>query len=317
MSDIKLREYFYKVLSMIYRHASEVAVLEYPHSLEKRSLDLAVKFRNGVVMLLKVIEDLDLISKKEASELAMIASTLNVPALIVAERQGNVGLVDGVIYEKHGVRVVTMGTLEDYLNDREKPVIYQSKDIFKVRIDPEKVRMRRLELGYSLGDLALILGTSRRAIYEYERGGMEPSIEKGEKLVEVLGEEILKPIELTNPVKVQRKPPDYDTSLERDIAERLVRLGYEVYHAKRTVSDLGGSIEGEHRIMITVRHRRESESRVIEKASYLERLCDVADAEPVVVVEDSVTAKKLEGEGLRAYTLKEFIEMVIQRGRSE
>lgn len=313
MASIHVREYFYRVLSTLYRHASELAVLEYPHSIEKRSLDVALKLRDGTVILVKIIEDLDMLSKREASELALIASTLGVPAVIVAEKKGGVELVDGVVFEKHGVRVVTIRTLEDYLVGREKPFVYQSKDLFKVRIDPDKMRERRLEMGLSLGDLALFLGTSRRAVYEYERGGIEPTVEKGEKLVEVLGEDILKPIELTEPIKLAKRSVDFDTELERSIAEKLSSLGYEVYHAKRTVSDIGGSRGDEARIMIAVRHKRESESRMVEKASYLERLCSVTEAEAMVVVEDAKTVKKMEGEGLRAYTLNDFIEAVKRR----
>ena len=314
MDGIQVREYFYKVLSVLYRYAEELAVLEYPHSIEKRSLDVAIRLRGGTVMLIKIIEDLDLLSKREAGELAVIASALGVPALIVARRRGDVELIDGVIFEKHGVRVVTLGTLEDYLSGREKPFIYQSKDLFKVKIDPEALKSRRLEKGLSLGDLAIMIGTSRRAVYEYERGGIEPTIEKGERLVEILGEEILKPIELTEPVKVQRRSLDFDTSLERSIAESLERLGYIVYHAKRTVSDVGGA-QGERRIMIAVRHKKESDSRILEKASYLDRLCNVTQSESMVVAEDSRTVKLVESEGLRAYTLNEFIEAVIKRDR--
>ncbi|MCE4602359.1 MAG: helix-turn-helix domain-containing protein [Desulfurococcales archaeon] len=317
MAGIHVREYFYRVLSTLYKYASELAVLEYPRSIEKRSLDMALKLSDGTVILVKVIEDLDMLSKREAGELALIASTLGVPAIIVADKKGGVDLVDGVVFEKHGVRVVTLRTLEDYLSGSEKPFIYQSKDMFKVRIDPGKMRERRLEMGLSLGDLALFLGTSRRAVYEYERGGIEPTVEKGEKLVEMLGEDILKPIELTEPLKAPKRSLDYDTELERSIAERLTDMGYRVYHAKRTVSDIGGSRRGEARIMIAVRHRRESDTRMVEKASYLERLCSVTEAEAIVVVDDTRMAKKMEGEGLRAYTLNDFIEAVKQRERGK
>ena len=314
--SIELREYFYRVLALLYRHAKEVAIIEYPSSIEKRSIDVVIRTGDNRTMILKIIEDLDLISKRETSDLISIASALQASALIIAEKTGGHPLVSGVIYEKHGVRAVNLETLEAYLRHGEMPVVYQQKDMFKVSIDPDQLKTKRLEKGLSLGDLARMIGATRRTVYEYERGGMEPSVERGEILADILGYEILKPIDLAEPV-VQEKPPSFqsfDNDVEAKIAVRLKEAGFTIYHAKRTVSDIGGR-KGSLRIMIAVKHRKEGETRLIEKAIYLQRVSRVLDSEPAVVVESKHMARRIEGEGIRAYTPDELIDMVSEYER--
>ena len=147
-------------------------------------------------------------------------------------------------------------------------------------------------------------------------GGMEPSVERGEILADILGDEILKPIDLAEPV-VQEKPPSFqsfDNDVEAKIAVRLKEAGFTIYHAKRTVSDIGGR-KGSLRIMIAVKHRKEGEARLIEKAIYLQRVSRVLDSEPAVVVESKHLARRIEGEGIRAYTPDELIDMVSEYER--
>ncbi|MEB3779931.1 MAG: helix-turn-helix domain-containing protein [Desulfurococcales archaeon] len=314
MESIRLREYFYAVIATLYRYAERIVVLEYPRSIEKRSVDLVVKLQDGKVFLLKVIDDLSLVSKKEAVELANLSTALEIPGFIVAERNGDELLVSDVVYEKHGVRTVNLETLEHIISGREQVYIYQSKDMFKINIDPRAMKAKRIEKNLSLGDIALILGTSRRAVYEYERGTIDPTIDKGEKLVNILGEEILKPINMFEvPESSPRPPSSYDNPVEEKIAEKLIEEGYKVYHAKRTVSDIGGSLR-ESRIMIAVKHRRDSEDRLVEKATYLEKMCELTGADHAIVADDKGVLRRIEAEGLRAYTIDAFIDMVKRLG---
>ena len=313
--SIELREYFYRVLALLYRHAKEVAIIEYPSSIEKRSIDVVIRTRDDKTIILKIIEDLDLLSKRETSDLLSIAGALQASALIIAEKSAGHPLVSGVVYEKHGVRAVNLETFEAYLRHGEMPVVYQQKDMFKVSIDPSQLKSKRLEKGLSLGDLARMIGTTRRTVYEYERGGMEPSVERGEILTDILGEEILKPIDLAEPISTERAPPlSFDNEVEARIAVRLREAGFAIYHAKRTVSDVGGR-RGDLRIMIAIKHRKEGESRLIEKAIYLHRVSKVLESEPAVVVDSKSLANKVESEGIRAYTPDELIEMVSEYER--
>ncbi len=316
---IENREYLYRVLALVYNHARRVAVIEYPRDIERRSVDVAVELKDGKKMLLKVAWDLDSVTKREASELSVISSTLNVPTLIISETQGSVRLVSGVIYEKSNVRVVNAETLESYLSEREGPVIYQERDSFKLSIDGGKLKEKRIEKGLSLGDVALSVGVTRKAVYEYERGLMEPTIDKGEKLVQLLGEDILKPLnllELAPRSQGQASPSRFDSDIERKAANLLEQEGYRVFHAKRTVSDIGGA-KRESSLLLAVKHRKESIEGLLEKSIYLERLSKVIGSEAATLVEDSGIARALSSEGITVYTMEDIVSLVRSLERRE
>jgi putative transcriptional regulator len=308
---IENREYLYRVLALIYNHARRVVVIEYPRDIERRSVDVAVELKDGRKMLLKVAWDLDSVSKREAGELSAISSTLNVPTLIISETQGRVRLVSGVVYEKSSVKVVNAETLDTYLADREGPVIYQERDSFKLSIDGEKLKERRMERGLSLGDVALSVGVTRKAVYEYERGLMEPTIDKGEKLVELFGEDILKPVNLLEPASKagHQQSLRFDSDIERRAATLLEEKGYRVFHARRTVSDIGGA-KRESRLLLAVKHKKESIEGLLEKSIYLERLSKIVRSEAATLVEDSGLARALSNEGITVYTVGDIVNLV-------
>ncbi len=317
--DVELREYFYKTLAVLYRYAEQVAVLEYPKRMERRSIDLAVRFPDGKSLLVKITVDVESIPKSEVTELSSLATVLGVAPLIVAKKKAGVPLLEGVLYEKYGARVLNLETLENILSGKEDVYVYESRDSFRVSIDPEKLKERRMERGLSLGDLALILGVSRKAAYEYERGTVEPNIEKARRLIEALGEDIVKPLDV---FKVPREPPTkairgYDSEVEARIAGELEAAGFRVAHAKRTVADISGSRRRE-RIVFVIKHPRESVQRVYEKSLYFEKFVEVIGAdEHAVVTEDRRLKRNLEGEGIRVVKPDEIASLVRRRGEEE
>ncbi len=320
MRDRETRELLYKTLAVLYRYADDIAVLEYPKNIERRSIDLVVRLHDGRSVLVKVASDVDLVPRSELIELASLSSTLELPSLVISLSKSGAPLVEGVVYEKYGLQIVNLETLESVLSGREEVYIYEGKDCFKLSINADMIRAKRLEKKLSLGDLALTLGVSRRAVYEYEKGNMEPSIEKGEKLIQILGEDIVKPIDLFQPAKPRGKSRrSFDSKLEEDLARSLESSGYRLVHAKRTVVDLSASKtygEKRERLAITVEHPREKIDRIVEKAYYMDIMAKAAGIEKrFVVVEKPEAARKLEREGIIVHTPKEFIASVAEDAR--
>lgn len=320
------RELLYKVLATLYRYSEDLVVLDYPRSIERRSIDLAVRLRGKTRLLVKVAFDADQIPRSEIAELAGLSRVLGVPGIIVSAMKGGMPLLEGVVYEKSGIRVVGLETLEGVLSGREEVYIYESKDTFKLSIDADKVRSKRLEKNLSLGDLALMVGVSRRAIYEYEKGSMEPTIEKGEKLVRVLGEDIVKPINIFEPARKVRVglQENYDSELERKVALELEKAGYKVVHAKRTVLDISASTmddkSGIKRTAYVVEHPRERPEKLVEKAYYLDKMSETIGVEErYVIVEDEKKARIAAREGLNPITIDEVLAQLRckQRGDKE
>lgn len=291
------RRLYYRILAALYKNTEAVEVLDYPEKLEKQSINMVVQLRDGRSILFKVISDLEKISQVDINELKSLMRILDIPASIVAEKKGGKKLIGGVIYEKKKIPVITSEDLERVLNkNRDTGIyVYQHKDSFKVKINTKAFRNRRNEKGYSLGDLALLLNVSRKLIYEYERGEADPTIDKAEKLAELLGDEVIEPVDPFERLYEDEVKPklDFDNEIELKIATLLNRLNYKIAHIKRTATDLVAS--GSQKLLFLVKHRRESTERVLRKADNLIRLSKMVEAKPIAIV-DRLLKTELETE---------------------
>ncbi|MEB3846394.1 MAG: helix-turn-helix domain-containing protein [Desulfurococcales archaeon] len=302
------REVLYKSLAILYRYASDIAVLEYPRSIERRSIDLVVSLRNGRRALIKVTADASEVPRAEINELTSLSASMGASPLMIAEKREGEELLPGVAYEKGGVNLVSPETVEGVLSRRDPVYVYESRDSFKVKVNPERLRERRLASGLSLGDLASYLGTSRKAVYEYERGRLDPTIEKAQALIRLLGEDIVEEYDIFEGPRQPPKPrrETYDSKLEEEVAEILQSRGFTVVHARKTVLDIGGS-KGEDRIVVVVKHPRESTRSLLEKCAYLSRMASVIGVERrLAIVDEPRLAKDLESEGVETVTPTEL-----------
>lgn len=296
----ELREMLYRVLASTYRYAERVVVIDYPHSIDRRSIDMAVMLRNNKVLLVKVTLDLKQLPKNEAAELSSVASTFNVPAIITALYNRGSPLIDGVVYEKMGLLAVSPDTLEGVLSGSEQLYVYASKESFKVKVNPEKLRERRTAMNMSLGHVASYLGVSRKAVYEYEKGSMDPTVDKAEKLVRLFGEDILDEIDIFNPPKpLQRESLKPSTIEEARLADELAMKGLNVVHTRRTATDV---IAASKKIKITaiVERQRESLSTLVERAEYAAKLAEAVDAETIALVRRGEASTELEALGFES-----------------
>ncbi|BAN90016.1 transcriptional regulator [Aeropyrum camini] len=315
-------DYLYRVIATLYRYAERLVVIDYPSSPTRRSIDLIASLPGSRVVLVKAIYDASLISKKEVEELSAVANSLGVSAVIIAEKMAGEELLTSVVYDRYGVNMVNLETFENFISGREEVYVTRYKDIYTVSISSEKLREKRLEKGLSLGHLAYILKTSRKSIYEYERGVMAPSVEKAEKLVDILGEEILEPIDiLVSPRKPVSKR-DFDRPEEAIVGEKLLELGFRVSHAKRTVVDLvAGRSRDEgvgSRIMIVVKRSREGRERMISRIMKGAKMGNILSSSLYAVVtdEEKRLVKDLDHANAIVKDVKEFLNEV-SKGRIE
>ncbi|MCE4603788.1 MAG: helix-turn-helix domain-containing protein [Aeropyrum sp.] len=309
-TPVDYEDYLYRVIATVYRYSRKVVVLDYPSSPAKRSIDLIVELLDGRRILAKVIYDASMISKREVAELSSIAHSLGVSALIVADRIGDEEVLDGVVYDRYGVNLVNLETLENYLSGRDQVYVSKYKDLYTANVSGDRLREKRLESGLSLGDVAFMLKTSRKSVYEYERGYMAPSVDKAEKLIEIFGDDILEPIDILASPKKPVSKVDYDTSEEAAIGEKLSELGYKVSHAKRTVIDLAaGSSSGDKRMIIVIRRSRESEERLASRLAKCDKASSILSTDVFVIISEDAprAARSLESDRVIAVRMREFL----------
>lgn len=298
----------------------KVKVLNYPYDSRKRSVDVIAS--NGEKdLLMKVVDDTSELRSYEVHELNALSATLKASPLIIASKISGHPLEDYIAYEKYSTYVVTSMTFKAIVKDKENIYVYYSRGGFYVKVNPKEFRRARLSRGMSLGELGRLLGVTRKAIYEYERGAIDVSIERAERIVEVLGEEVLEPINIfETPSTDKEHIPMHLKLSERIIMDNLKNLGYRVCHVERTVIDLAASKEQAMRdgkLAILVEHEKDKKNGLLIKAKESEKLEEVMKVKRYAIVSKRSTLRELEDIGIevaRSWNeLKEQIQLEVKK----
>ena len=159
-----------------------------------RSFDLLAADR-GRLVIIKVISQIDSVSEEVATDLDAMARHLKAIPIIIGERARDAPLERSAVYLRYGLFAVSPPTLYDYLVEEIPPLVYASPGGLYVSIDGKRLHQMREAHRLSLGDLAHLLGVSRRTISKYE-SGMGTTLEMAMKLEELFDEAIVQPIDL-------------------------------------------------------------------------------------------------------------------------
>src|SRR3989454_3775045 len=243
----------------------------------------AVARRDEVLLLVKVLLNVDAFSKASAEELKMIATTLKGAPLLIGERSGAGPLEDGVIYSRSGVPILSRHTFKDFFEEGVPPFIFSAPGGLYVKLDGEALRRAREAKQISLGALAEVAGVSRRAIQMY-LDGMSATIDIALRLEEFLGEPLVVPMD---PFLYSSRVADLLTGFEdferfeRDVFRRLARLGYDVLPTVKCPFE-AFTKDREIVLLTGVTSARE---RAHEKASIVSNLARIVERHSVLLVE--------------------------------
>src|SRR5436309_941921 len=129
--------------------------------------------------------------------------------------------------------------LGEFLEEGVPPFLYSAPGGLYVRLDADALRRLREERQVSLGTLADIAGVTRRAIQMYLEG-MSATMEVAMRLEEFLNESLVMPVDpfalLADPAAREERLPQIE-GFEREMFERLERLGYRVLRTVRSPFD--------------------------------------------------------------------------------
>ncbi|HKZ99664.1 MAG TPA: transcriptional regulator [Thermoplasmata archaeon] len=193
--------------------------------------------RDRALLFVKVLQNVDAFSKANATELKVIARTLEGAPLLVGGRSGTGPLEEGVLYTRFDVPIVSHRTFLELLEDGVPPFIFSAPGGLYVNLDTGVLRTLREERQISLGTLAEVAGVSRRTIQMYLEG-MSATVDVALRLEEFLGQSIVLPVDpLTFPQTMERVIASSFAGLEafeRDLFRRLARLGYDVLPTHRS-----------------------------------------------------------------------------------
>jgi putative transcriptional regulator len=172
------------------------------HHARPSSFDLIAR-RDSTLLLVKVLKNIDALGPADARELSLQARLLEAAPLLVGSASGSEPLEVGVVYNRYGIPVVTLETLQDYVWRGVPPFLFSSPGGVFAKVDSRRLRELRESRGLSLGALAEAAGVSRRTIQLYEEGaGAE--VEVVERLERFLGTVLAAPFDIFDPLGVVR-----------------------------------------------------------------------------------------------------------------
>jgi len=150
--------------------------------------------KSKTLILIKVESDIDNLSPSDSMELGVISECLSAASLLLSEKTRDKPLEDDTVYSRYNVLAVTLRTFENVVIRNTHPLVQAGPGGYYVEIDSEAIKRRRQELGLSVGEVAEMIGTSRRTLYGYERGMAKASVSAAYNMVWTLGIPVAKPI---------------------------------------------------------------------------------------------------------------------------
>ena len=185
--------------------------------------------RNEQILLIKVLEDANSISKQFTEEMISIASYINASPLVIAEKAGT-KLEDSIVYSRFDIYTLNFNTFLSCISNKF-PFIKRSQAGLTASIVGKKLKEKREELGYSLNALSKKIGVTSRMITKYENENSEVTVSRAMKLYDLFGHQIFNEVN----VFVQH---DLQSKFETEVSRKYIELGFDATETKKTPFDI-------------------------------------------------------------------------------
>jgi len=256
--------------------------------------------RDNVLIVVKVLVNIDGFGKANAAEMKMLARLLKGSPVVVGERCGAGPLAEGIVYLRHDVPILTFDTMKEYLEEGVPPFIFAAPGGLYARIDPDVIRKARQERGLSLGALADIAGVSRKAIQMYELGTMSATLPVIDRLERYLGEPIVIPL---NPFSQgERGEPagapgaasgDEPDRFRAGVFQKLAGLGYTVIPTRRSPFD--AISESNVRATVLLTGLGTANKACLQKARVMANISSITEKEGVIFIDRHISRENIGG----------------------
>ena len=240
--------------------------------------------KNDQILLIKVLEDANSISKEFADDMNSIASCISASPLVIAEKAGD-NLENNVVYSRFGIHTLNLGTFTSCIRNK-MPFVKRTHAGLTAHVIGKKLKEKREEQEMSLASLSKRIGVTRRMIVKYENENSEVTINKAMKLYDVFGHQVFRQVDIFS------KMPKQESKLESTVSKKYVNLGFDAAETKRTPFDIIAKKDKE--IILT-----EMSDKLNPQMQSLSRLLD---AESLVIF------KKKKPKNVPAMTKKDFMD---------
>ncbi len=244
--------------------------------------------RDEQILLVKVLEDANSISKEYTEEMLSVASYINASPLIIADKAGD-RLHDNVIYSRFEIYTLNFETLINCVNNRF-PFIKRSQAGLTASVSGKKLREKREESGYSLNALSKKIGVSSRMMARYENENSEITVNKAKKLYGIFGSNVFSHVDVFSQ---SRHPEKFEPGKsESQVSRKYVELGFDATETKKTPFDIIAK-KGKEIILTGMRDKVNPQMQSLSK---------LLDADNLIIF------KKKKPKNIPSMTKKEFME---------
>ena len=273
---------------------------EVTHHLEEAGFDLSsecdvrpscfdmVARKGNQLLFVKILTNIDVLTKDDALSLQTVAHFFNATPLIIGQKTRRGLLDEGVVYQRYGLSTIAPRSFQSMISERTMPREFIQRGGRFVAIDGTKLKEVHLSHSMTKEDLAKCIQVSARAILAYEKDEMDVSTEVAERIEKVLETDLVIPIDVlsrqfTQDSTILKAPPHELPDLERRVNEFFGRLGMRVLWTDRAPFHLAAK-EDMQPLMSGVGSLR---SRSLQRRmELLKSVSDVTESDAVIIVEE-------------------------------
>ena len=276
--------------------------------IKRYSFNLIAK-RESERLVIRLLKNIDSCRKPMAIELKKLAFSIGGVPLMVGLYTKNTPLLSGVIYSRFGVYATSTETFKEIVNGKE-PIVYAKRGGLFVKVNGNKLRKLRESKGLSLGQLAKEVGVSRRAIYGYEREEIEATLEVAMRLEDVLGESVIKPVNLTSCKEYIEKElivsrEDIRDPIIKELERTIQSEGLIIATLRKAPFELAAvNVKEESRTFIKTVKKTTSAKELEEDLEVTTKIAKMTKANVVVLSEDKKLRRDLENSFSNIYFMR-------------
>lgn len=187
------------------------------------AFDIAAKREE--LMLVKSMLNADSLNEEQALSLRSISYFLSAHPVVVSVKTNRIFLDDEIVYSRFELPLVTPTLFENLLGQDEVITMSSSKGKHTLDIDADALRERRKQFGFTLEELAKLIGISKKALYEIEKKRVNPSEDTVRKLETKLKVELAKPFELPSVNQPTYLKPKNE--FQHKVSDEIKRIGID------------------------------------------------------------------------------------------
>lgn len=264
---------------------------ETSHIYDRSCFDMVARKRL-LLLLLKVLINIDAFTGQQAEEIKKVAGTFLASPLVVGVKSKYEYLEEDVVYERHGIPVIAPETLRNMITEEIYPEVFADRGGYFVQVNGEAIQEARERENLSLKELADKAHVSRETIYKYEHGIVRACPETVIALESILNMKITLSVDLF-------KIPEAETgNITENTPKELIKLGFGIIPTAKTPFDALATSDPQlkEKIAMITNMEKNRNKRVLKKmAINVKDLSNVTGTDAVFILKNKKPLSCIEG----------------------